>query len=122
MDLDILATIGRVIVGLAFLVTGIRLFQARVPVAGLLGQKGVPFPSLVPSAGAALEVILGILAIVGWALPAVFLAMAAFVVAATAMVHDFWRQTGPQRALEVNTVLAHSLIVGGLLVMAAYPW
>jgi len=122
MDLEILAVVGRLIVGLAFILTAIRLFLARVPVAGLLGQKGVPYPSLVPTVGAAIEIGLGVLALVGWAPPVVFLAMAAFVVAATAMVHDFWRQTGPQRAQEVNTVLAHSLIVGGLFVMAAYPW
>ncbi len=122
MDLTVLATLGRLLVGTLFVAIGVRLFLGRRPVAMLLGTKRIPQPGMVVVIGAAIEIVLGLAALAGVALPAVFLAMAAFVIAATAMVHDVWRKKGMARALEMNIVLSHALLVGGLLVMAAYPW
>lgn len=122
MEAGSLALAGRVLVGLLFIVIGARLLMARHPVAELLAAKRVPQPLAVAVLGGVFEIVAGLLAIAGVALPTVFAAMALFVIAATAMAHDFWRQSGPARAAELNTTLSHGLIVGGLLVMAVYPW
>ena len=42
-----------------------------------------------------------------------------FVLAATAMVHDFWRQTGQQRETDLGVAIANLIMVGGLLGLAA---
>ena len=122
MDLTVLASLGRFLVGGLFIVIGVRLLLGRRPVALLLGSKHLPQPLAIAIIGGCIEIVLGLAALAGVALPAVFLAMAAFVVAATLMVHDFWRRKGMARAAELNIVLSHALLVGGLLVMAAYPW
>lgn len=122
MDLSILAVVGRVLIGLLFLGIGVRLLAARPQVAALLAAKKIPQPALVALSGGVIEVVLGLLAIAGIETAFVALAMAVFVVAATLMVHDFWNSSGARRSLEVNTVLTHGLVVGGLLLMAAYPW
>lgn len=122
MDLSILAIAARVLVGLIFVVIGVRLLLGRSLVAALLAQKRIPAPAFVTLAGAAIEIVLGLLMIAGIMPSLVSIAMAVFVVAATVMVHDFWRLKGQRRAIEVNTVLTHTLVVGGLLAMAAYPW
>jgi len=121
-ETSVLALAGRILVGLLFVVIGARLLLARHPVAGLLATKKMPLPLFVASAGGVIEICLGAAAIAGFALQLTFPAMALFVVAATAMVHDFWNLAGQARAQEVNHVLVHGLVVGGLLVMAAYPW
>lgn len=122
MDLSILAIAARLLVGLIFVVIGVRLLLGRSLVAALLAQKRIPAPAFVTLAGAAIEIVLGLLMIAGIMPSLVSIAMAVFVVAATVMVHDFWRLKGQRRAIEVNTVLTHTLVVGGLLAMAAYPW
>ncbi len=122
MDLTMLGSAGRILVGGLFVAIGIRLVLGRRPVAMLLATKRVPQPLAVTVIGGAIEIVLGLAALAGVFLPYVFLAMAVFVIAATLMVHDFWRKRGTARSLELNIVLSHALLVGGLLVMAAYPW
>ncbi|MBN8999030.1 MAG: DoxX family protein [Rhizobiales bacterium] len=122
MDPALLALAGRILVGVIFVVVGVRLLMARSAVASLLATKKVPQPAFVALAGGSIEIVLGALAVTGIATRLVALAMIVFVVAATVMVHDFWNIQGSRRALEVNTVLTHGLVVAGLLIMAAYPW
>ncbi|MBZ9935542.1 DoxX family membrane protein [Mesorhizobium sp. BR1-1-16] len=122
MDLTNAAFAGRILVGALFVVIGVRLVIGRRAVAMLLGSKKLPQPLAIAIAGGCVEIVLGLAALAGLALPAVFVAMALFVIAATAMVHDFWNKKGMARTLDVNVVLSHGLIVGGLIVMAAYPW
>ncbi len=122
MDPTFLASAGRVLVGALFVGIGVRLLLSRRPVAMLLATKSIPQPLAVTVIGGAIEIVLGLAALAGVGLPIVFLGMAAFVIVATLMVHDFWRKRGMARALETNIVLSHALLVGGLLVMAAYPW
>ncbi|HWJ71730.1 MAG TPA: DoxX family membrane protein [Kaistia sp.] len=122
MDLTDAALAGRIVVGALFVIIGVRLLIGRRAVAMLLGSKKLPQPLAIAIAGGGLEIVLGLAALAGLALPAVFVAMALFVIAATAMVHDFWNKKGMARTLDVNVVLSHGLIVGGLIVMAAYPW
>lgn len=122
MTVASLALAGRILVGLLFILIGSRLLFIRRDVALLLAGKGIPAPLFVTLAGATIEIMLGVLALVGFGLPAVFLMMAVLVIAATLMVHDFWRQQGVMRVIDTNAVLSNSLVVGGLLGLAGYPW
>jgi uncharacterized membrane protein YphA (DoxX/SURF4 family) len=47
MDLGVLVLVGRVLIGGAFLVSGIRLLKYLPMVSGLLAAKGVPYPRFV---------------------------------------------------------------------------
>lgn len=119
MDPAFLLIVGRILIGGAFVVSGVRMFMALPMVSGLLTAKRVPFPFFVAAAGAGFEVVSGALAIAGIWLPTVALLLAAFIVAATAMVHDFWNQPpGPERASNQNAVISNTIIVGALLAIA----
>jgi putative oxidoreductase len=118
MAFSLLADIGRVLIGAAFVVSGVRIFMALSIVSGLLAVKRVPYPSFVAAAGAAFEVLAGTIVIVGLWFQALVLLLAAFVVAATVMVHDFWNQEGPERATDINAVISNVIIVGALIVIA----
>jgi putative oxidoreductase len=116
--LETLVVIGRILIGVAFVVSGVRMIQAFQPVAGLLKAKRVPFPVFVTGAGIAIEIVFGLLAIAGVQLPAVALVLAVFVVAATLMVHRFWEERSPQRDQDINVVVSNAIIVGALLALA----
>ncbi len=119
MDNTTLALIGRVLIGAAFLVSGVRIAIGLRMLSLLLTSKRVPQPMFVAGCGAAIEIVLGILVIAGIWLTPVALLLALFVVAATIMVHDFWNQKGVARLQDENVVISNVIIVGGLLVLAA---
>ncbi len=120
MDTDvILLLLARILAGGAFIAIGIRLLRGLPLVVDLLKSKGIPLPRLVAQAGAVIEIFLGTLAISGLWLFEIAIAMAVFVVAATLMVHDIWNARGPQREKELNVILSNTIIVGGLLALAA---
>ena len=118
MDIGILTVVGRVLIGGAFLVSGIRLLRHRLMVSGLLAAKRVPYPGVVAAAGGVFEIVMGLSAISGIGFPAVAVALAVFIAAATVMAHDFWNADGMQRFADINAVIANVIIVGALLALA----
>jgi putative oxidoreductase len=84
----------------------------------LLESKGVPYPKLVATGGAVFEVLIGAIVIAGYWLPIAFAALAIFVGAATIMVHNFWTESGAQRANDINAAISNVIIVGALLALA----
>ncbi|HSH63804.1 hypothetical protein [Methyloceanibacter sp.] len=61
---------------------------------------------------------MGLAAISGIWFPAVAVALAVFIAAATVMAHDFWNEVGMQRFADINAVIANVIIVGALLALA----
>lgn len=116
---SILILVGSILAGGGFFVTGMQLYASADSVAELLASKGIPYPKFVAKAGASIEIVLGALAVMGLWLPFVAIAMAIFVLLASAMVHDFWRQTGTARDLEIRTTICNLIMTGGLLGLAA---
>jgi putative oxidoreductase len=118
MGLDLLVLVGRLLIGGAFLVSGIRLLKYLPMLSGMLAAKGVPYPRFVAAAGGVFEVVMGLIAMSGVWFPAVAIALAVFIVAATVMAHDFWNEEGMQRFADINAVIANTIIVGALLTLA----
>jgi|RhiMetdeSRZDD1v2_1073273.scaffolds.fasta_scaffold54066_4 putative oxidoreductase len=118
MGLDLLVLVGRLLIGGAFLVSGIRLLKYLPMVSGMLAAKGVPYPRFVAAAGGVFEVVMGLVAMSGVWFPVVTIALAVFIVAATVMAHDFWNEEGMQRFADINAMIANTIIVGALLTLA----
>lgn len=119
MDPVILVVIGRILIGAAFAFSGVRMFSSLQPLTGVLAAKGIPYPAFVVAAGATFEVLFGGLAIIGIWFQAVALLLAAFIVAATVMMHDFWNlPPGPARVADENAVITNVILVGALIAIA----
>jgi putative oxidoreductase len=118
MGLDLLVLVGRLLIGGAFLVSGIRLLKYLPMVSGMLAAKGVPYPRFVAAAGGVFEVVMGLVAMSGVWFPVVTIALAVFIVAGTVMAHDFWNEEGMQRFADINAMIANTIIVGALLTLA----
>lgn len=119
MDLQTLAFVGRIIIGAAFIWSGIRMVMNLAMVAALLQSKRVPAPMFVATSGATIEVVLGALLLVSLWVPIISVALAVFVVAATVMVHNPIGLVGKERGEAINVIISNLLIVGGLLALAA---
>jgi putative oxidoreductase len=120
MDLSFLVIVGRIIMGAAFVVSGVRMAMSFPMVIGLLTAKKAPFPGVAAAVGVAVEIVLGILVVFGiWLVP-IAVILAVFVLAATILVHDFWNQEGMQKIQDQNTWLSNLIIIGALLAIAGY--
>lgn len=118
MEFGLLVLVGRLLIGGALLVSGIRLLKYLPMVSGLLAAKGVPYPRFVAAAGGVFEVLMGLVVVSGVWFQAVATMLAVFIVAATVMVHDFWNEEGMQRFADINAVIANTIIVGALVALA----
>lgn len=118
MEFDLLVLVGRLLIGGALLVSGIRLLRYLPMVSGLLATKGVPYPRFVAAAGGVFEIVMALVVLSGAWFPVAAVAIAIFIVAATVMAHDFWNEDGMQRFADINAVIANTIIVGALLTLA----
>lgn len=110
---DVAALIGRVAVGVVFLVHGLDKWNSGIPaIAGFMGSVGIPLPMVAATFTIAVEVVGSIAFILGLLTPLVALAYAAIAVGAVFFVHLDAGLTGPD-GYELILVLALSAVAIG---------
>lgn len=119
MTPELLIAFGRVLIGGLFVVGGIRHFFILPAVAAQVAERGVPRPREALIAGSIFETLAGLMVIfgvyVGWAA----LGLAAFTLAASWIMLDFWNKEGFAREGAINGWIANAGVLGGLLIVAA---
>jgi putative oxidoreductase len=110
--------IGRVLLGVLFLVAGIRKIMFYSGSVAYFTKLGFPAPEVIAVLAILIEVGGGALLILGWQTRRVSWLLVLFVVIATAMAHRFWEFDAPQYANQMNHFLKNAAIVGGLLYVA----
>jgi putative oxidoreductase len=101
--------VGRILIAALFLVSGVNKALGFAGFASLVEQLGVPMATAAAAATVALEIIGGIAILVGAYARYAALALAAFVVVATVLVHR----------TELTEILKNGAVIGGLLYVAA---
>ena len=114
-----LILVARLLLGGAFLVSGLRNIRAIDGLASVIGSRGLPLPRLAAIIGVALEIVAGALVAIG---PfAVFggLGLVVFCVLATLIFHNFWNYQGAERVSHLNAFISNTALSGGFLLVAA---
>jgi putative oxidoreductase len=119
---DVLVVAGRFLLGSMFVIFGIRhFFFVAVPLAvEAIRTRGVPFPGLVFYSGTVFEMVCGLFLMFGIFVVSAAIGLVVFVVAASAMLLNFWDMTGEKRESTINALFNNIGIIGGLLLSAAY--
>jgi putative oxidoreductase len=112
--------IGRTLVGVLFLVAGIRQFMFYAGTVGYFGKLGFPAPEAMVWLSIILHIVGGVMLIVGWKTQLASWVMLALVVVATAMAHRFWQFDAAQYGNQLNHFLKNVAIIGGLLYVASF--
>ena len=117
--------IGRIIVGLYFISSGIRHFTHLKMMAGYAGSKGVPMPQVgVPVSG--LLIVIGGVSILLGAWPTYgAIAILVFLLPTTFMMHNFWAVPDPMQKMNdmINFTKNCALIGYTLMILAVpQPW
>jgi putative oxidoreductase len=116
---NVIYTIGRVILVVIFIKSGVEKLMMPTGLTGMLGTKGFPQPMLFAYLAGVAEIVLGIMIAIGWQTRIAALGLIAFVVVATLLAHNYWAMEGAaRRANEINFYKNLS-IIGALLMLMA---
>jgi putative oxidoreductase len=113
--------LGRTLIGLLFVVAGLRKVMAIAATAGYFAKLGFPAPEAMAYLAVLIEVGGGLLLILGFKTRIIAWLLVAFVVIATGMAHRFWEfsDAGAYTA-QLNNFLKNIAIIGGLLMFITF--
>jgi putative oxidoreductase len=110
---------GRVIFGAFFLIAGVRNFLHFGERAKQLTNYGWPLPQPVLAVGFAVQLLGGLLLVLGfWTVPSA-LALIAFLIVATPLYHNLFLFSGKDRDPHLYLTLVNITLAGGLLLVVA---
>ncbi len=114
--------IGRIIVGLFYLYSGIDGFINLKGKIGYAASQGTPFPQITVAISAALLIIAGLTIITGFEVRFGVLALVLFFVPVTLIIHDFWNVQDPmQRLSEWRSFQSNFALMASALMFLAIP-
>jgi putative oxidoreductase len=128
---DLLAAIGRIFLPIGFVVDGYGKFTDIQGTANYIGSKipampqleqwlGMPSPTIYSYAAAGVELLGGILIIVGLFTRTAAAALFIFAALTIYFFHPFWTLDGAQATAQQIHALKNLAIMGGLLLLVAY--
>ncbi|WP_246675456.1 DoxX family protein [Mesorhizobium sp. B2-3-4] len=112
--------LGFVLLGGVFVWAGAGHFLKFRTIAAQLAERHFPFPAVLLAAGSSVEIIAGLCLATGMGRPYASLALVVFTIAASVMMLDFWRYSGPERQGLRSAFTINIAVIGGLL-LAANP-
>lgn len=119
---DALALLGRVLLGVMFVISGFGKITGFAGTVGYIASKGLPMPEVLAGIAAAIEFLGGIALLVGFKTRWAALAFAVFLVVITPIFHNFWDAPAAQAmGQQINFMKNVSILGGMLLVMAFGP-
>lgn len=118
MPVQTIQAIGVWLIGGVFVVAGIEHFVKFRAMRDYLATQRFPAPAAMLAAGSALEIVAGLMLLLGIAMPFAAGALIAFTVAANFTLLRFWVSQEPERQVLRNAFLVNIAVIGGLLLAA----
>jgi putative oxidoreductase len=112
--------IARILLALMFVLSGISKLTGLEGTAGYIGSVGLPAPQLLAIGAGLLEVIAGVMLIVGWQARWAALALAAFTLIASLFFHNFWAMPADKAFMQQLMFMKNLAVIGGLLFVFAF--
>ena len=114
-----LSLLGRVLLAGLFIPAGFAKITGFSGAVAYIASKGVPFPELAGAAAVGVELVLGLLLLIGWQARWAALGIAFFTVVVTFVFHNFWAIPADQ-VMQQQSFFKNIAVVGGLLTVAAW--
>ncbi|HEY1288535.1 MAG TPA: DoxX family protein [Burkholderiales bacterium] len=107
--------VGRILIGILFLVAGIMKAMNIAGTTGYMTKLGFPAPELMAYLSTLIELAAGVLLIIGWQTRRVAWLLIVYVLIATGMAHRFWEYEPAQRVNQINHFLKNLALIGAML-------
>ncbi|WP_296736175.1 DoxX family protein [Mesorhizobium sp.] len=118
MPVQTIQAIGALLIGGMFVVAGVEHFVKFRAMRDYLATQRFPAPAAMLAAGSAVQIIAGLMLLLGIAMPFAASALIAFTLAANFMLLRFWASQEPERQVLRNAFLVNVAVIGGLLLAA----
>lgn len=117
---DLAHALGRVCLAVIFIIAGYGKLMAVAGIAKTLRDKGFPQPVAFGYAVGALELVGGVLILIGLRTRWVALVMLLFTAGTILVSHAFWTMEGAQYLTQRTQALKNLAIMGGFLLLFAH--
>ena len=114
------ALIGRILLALMFVIAGVSKFGGLAGTAGYIASKGLPLPMTLAVATAVLEVVAGLMIVVGYRARLAGVVLALFTLLAALLFHNYWTLPPEQQTMQQLMFMKNVSVAGGLLLLAAF--
>jgi putative oxidoreductase len=115
-----LPAVGRVLLALIFVLSGISKLGAIATTAAHMADHGIPYANDLVWGAVALELGGGILLIVGFLTRLVAAAYFFYVLALAVIFHAYWTMTGAAAHTQQSDFFQHLAIMGGMIYVVAF--
>ena len=112
--------VGRILLGLIFVLSGFAKISGFDGTAGYIGSKGLPLPQLVAALTIVVELGGGLALMAGLYTRQVVVVLAGFTLLAGVIFHNFWAVPQPEQMAQQINFMKNLAIAGGMLVLAAF--
>jgi putative oxidoreductase len=112
--------IARVLMASVFLVFGARSVLGFAGSVGYFTKLGFPAPEAMVVLAIVIQIVAGILLVIGWKTRWAAWLLVAYVVIATLMAHRYWEYDAAQYVPQMINFFKNAAIIGGLLFVAAF--
>lgn len=116
----VLALVGRMLLGVLFVISGWEKLTAFAGTAGYIASKGLPMPEVLAAIAIVIELGGGLALLVGFKARWAALAMAVFTVVITPIFHNYWAAPAAEALAEQTHFLKNLSIIGGMLLVVAF--
>lgn len=114
-----LARLGRTLLAILFIVSGFQKIADFQGSLEYMDAAGVPPEPIILGVGMLMELVGGILLLIGFRERFAALLLVAYLIPVTLLVHDFWAFEGAEGMMQRAQFLKNVAILGGLLAVAA---
>ena len=108
---------GRGLLVALFVFSGVTKIIDVAGTAAHIQAKGLPAPSALAVAAAAVEVGGGLMIMLGWRTRIAAIVLMIFTAAATVLFHDFWNLAGREQINQMLHAFKNVSMIGGLLIL-----
>jgi len=112
--------VGRILLGLIFVLSGFAKLSGFDGTAGYIGSKGLPLPQLLAALTIVVELGGGLALMAGFYTRQAVVALAGFSLLTAVLFHNFWAAPQAEQMMQQINFMKNLAIAGGMLVVAAF--
>jgi putative oxidoreductase len=112
--------VGRILLGLIFVLSGFAKLSGFDGTAGYIGSKGLPLPQLLAALTIVVELGGGLALMAGFYTRQAVVALAGFSLLTAIVFHNFWAAPQAEQMMQQINFMKNLAIAGGMLVVAAF--
>jgi putative oxidoreductase len=116
----VLPLIGRLLISIVFLLSGIMKLMSWSMVASMMVSKGFPIATVMLVGAVIVEILGGLCLLLGFKARIAAFILFLYLIPTTLAFHNFWAMQGPMRMDNQGHFLKNVAIMGGLLMVTAY--